>query len=587
MKMKKLMAALLSFVLLLSVFPVALADTVPNPSFLDSLDDFKVIRTYHDGQFSDVAATEWYAQDIRAVYECGLMVGTSGSQFLPLDNLSVAQALTIACRIHNIYNGGDGTFQQGTPWYQVYVDYALKTGIIYEGEFRNYNAIASRGEIAAIFVNSVPAEALRAINSFDVAQSDVLDSLDALSDEEMIDAIDVLYCAGVMVGVQGEASRPTLQPNEPVTRSQIAAVATRMIDPERRITVQPMQPQPQPSQSLYAFLVSLAKEKGTLSEDGAEYNYFFSSSDSSVSRAQSLYWLSYDPSFSNVYFFFRWGMEDGAYYTILEFPESREEPLVFIFSYSLNNTSDLSADTMDAHNTGIISADYAGAFSDSDVQGLQVIAREGPDELIKSSLWQGIWMLPNLLNTANRLLFAPKGYSVKDLGLTQFVTTDVSQSAYDYLVSLASSRGRYSNGNYNFVLDTQTEDRGDHYNLKSYVLSYFSDTDMLALSTLLGSSEDGENFSTPWVTIMLIPKDLTTPYEAVLFDDNVQAAAAYIPADFTGTNAKKISAESDMMFTVLTASVQEAVGNLFMKYLMPCGYSPADIGLVNYLGIRS
>jgi hypothetical protein len=52
------------------------------------------------------------------------MQGSSAAVFNPSGNITIAEALTIAARVCNIYNGGTGEFTQSGIWYQAYVDYA-------------------------------------------------------------------------------------------------------------------------------------------------------------------------------------------------------------------------------------------------------------------------------------------------------------------------------------------------------------------------------------------------------------------------------------------------------------------------------
>ncbi len=94
------------------------------------LTNFNKLNSYKEGMFSDVDSSSWYAENVQNAYELGLMVGSSDTTFNPSGNLKVSEALALACRLHNIYYGGNGSFKQGKPWYQVYVDYAVDKEII-------------------------------------------------------------------------------------------------------------------------------------------------------------------------------------------------------------------------------------------------------------------------------------------------------------------------------------------------------------------------------------------------------------------------------------------------------------------------
>ena len=113
--MKRLSHLALTFVLAISLLaPAALA--------AESLDNFKKVNTYDTGTFTDVAADSWYAGSVKEAYELDLVKGSSATTFSPTQNLTISSTLALACRLHSIYHNGQADFQQGDPWYQVYVD---------------------------------------------------------------------------------------------------------------------------------------------------------------------------------------------------------------------------------------------------------------------------------------------------------------------------------------------------------------------------------------------------------------------------------------------------------------------------------
>ena len=91
-------------------------------------DNFKGQDQYSEGQFSDVPSDAWYAESVKAVYEKGLIKGTSEDTFSPSGSVTLAETVALAARLHSIYYTGSADFQQTQPWYKVYVDYAEKTG---------------------------------------------------------------------------------------------------------------------------------------------------------------------------------------------------------------------------------------------------------------------------------------------------------------------------------------------------------------------------------------------------------------------------------------------------------------------------
>ena len=120
---KKILSAVLAGVLSLSLLPgAALA--------AESLDNFQRVNAYAAGTFTDVAADSWYAGSVKDAYELDLVKGSSATTFSPNQNITIGSALALACRLHSIYHTGKADFQQGEPWYQVYVDYAISNDII-------------------------------------------------------------------------------------------------------------------------------------------------------------------------------------------------------------------------------------------------------------------------------------------------------------------------------------------------------------------------------------------------------------------------------------------------------------------------
>ena len=63
---------------------------------------------YDKGQFQDVSSQDWFAQSVIKVYELGLMSGRSAAAFDPMGNVTVSEAISMAARTHNIYEGGQG-----------------------------------------------------------------------------------------------------------------------------------------------------------------------------------------------------------------------------------------------------------------------------------------------------------------------------------------------------------------------------------------------------------------------------------------------------------------------------------------------
>ena len=112
--MKKLLSLVLSLALAFSL-------CVPAMAASESMANFQKTATYNN-QFSDVSASYWATPSIKLCYEYGFMKGTTPKQFSPTGALTVAEAIVMAARLHEIYTTGQSTLTNGEPWYQTYVN---------------------------------------------------------------------------------------------------------------------------------------------------------------------------------------------------------------------------------------------------------------------------------------------------------------------------------------------------------------------------------------------------------------------------------------------------------------------------------
>jgi len=193
-----------------------------------ALDNFKVVNMYYDGLFVDVASSAWYAPNVKAAFMYDLVKGGSGGRFNPTGNMTIAEAITLVSRIHSIYNTGKADFTQGNPWYQVYVDYAIKNGIISNGQFNDYTKAAKRTDFAIIFAKSLPAYEFNAINTITYGTIP-----DVNGSEYYADAVYMLYDAGILTGSDKYSS---FKPDTNIQRAEVATIATRIIDKTARKT---------------------------------------------------------------------------------------------------------------------------------------------------------------------------------------------------------------------------------------------------------------------------------------------------------------------------------------------------------------
>lgn len=195
----------------------------------ESMDNFKAEREYPVGQFTDVQANSWYAGSVENAYKLGLVEGTSKTTFSPTDPITVGSTLALACRLYSTYYDDNASFTGGSPWYQPYVDYALEKKIITSGQFTDYNANATRRQFAAIMAKSLPASALKSINTVeDGGIPDVAPGSANSSD------IYTLYRAGILTGSDKAG---TFLPETTIDRASVSAILTRMAMPDQRQSI--------------------------------------------------------------------------------------------------------------------------------------------------------------------------------------------------------------------------------------------------------------------------------------------------------------------------------------------------------------
>ncbi len=213
---KRISKILASCTILLSMLPL---------SAVAAMDNFKAQRSCNE-TFDDVSATAWYAESIKEVYELGLMNGKSTCQFVPNGNITLAETIALAARMHATYHGNKIYLTEGA-WYASYIQYALHNEMIAatDIDLQDPTEQIPRDLFAQILYTALPASEYAAINTItDGAISDV--SAQA-SDGKIIYA---LYAAGIL---RGDADGRFL-PTSFITRAQGAAILARMVDASQR-----------------------------------------------------------------------------------------------------------------------------------------------------------------------------------------------------------------------------------------------------------------------------------------------------------------------------------------------------------------
>jgi hypothetical protein len=191
------------------------------------------VNDYSTTSFTDVDRNAWYAQSVKAAYEMAMMNGISSTQFSVNGNVTLAQTICMAARIHSIYyqDGYDFTAVNGEPWYMPYVRYTRENGMLaakYDSKINigiDYDQEALRVQFAEILSSSLPDDQLTAIK-----ETDTISDVPSNSGEARYEAVYQLYNAGVLTG-DGTGFKPW----QTITRAEVAAVVSRIGDASLRV----------------------------------------------------------------------------------------------------------------------------------------------------------------------------------------------------------------------------------------------------------------------------------------------------------------------------------------------------------------
>ena len=178
--------------------------------------------------FKDVASNAWYYTAVDSAYQTGIIAGTSVFAFAPDDNITLAQAVTFAARMHQYTQTGSVTIKNDPGvWYQSYVDYCQKYGMIdpkdYEGRWNNY---ATRSEMVEIFYTCMPENSFSSINTI---ENNTIP--DVKSGDKAASEIYAFYRAGILTGSNAAGM---FLPGTNIKRSEVSAIISRMLYPEQR-----------------------------------------------------------------------------------------------------------------------------------------------------------------------------------------------------------------------------------------------------------------------------------------------------------------------------------------------------------------
>ena len=171
-----------------------------------------------EGKFTDVPKDSWYAPSVAEAFEYGIMTGDSETSFNPDGTLTVAEGITLSCRIHAALDGQTLQVQPAEPWYKPYVDYAVAHGFCKQGQFDDYDRPIKRYEIAELLADVC-------------GELPVINEVDGIYDVPSEKVLS-LYRAGIL---GGNDEYGTFAPTTSLKRCEIAAMAVRVADETRRV----------------------------------------------------------------------------------------------------------------------------------------------------------------------------------------------------------------------------------------------------------------------------------------------------------------------------------------------------------------
>ena len=194
-------------------------------------------------QFTDVQSDDWFYDNVASLYALGLTNGKGDpSLFAPDSSMTVAEALTMAARIHSLHQygaaetGADLFRADGLSWYAPYVLYLQSEKLITTEFDDRFHTSATRAEMAHILAAALPAELFAEINADAVALGYASGKFIADVDDYTPYQQDILalYRRGILSGTDTQG---TFLPNASIKRCEVAAMITRLVDPELRITL--------------------------------------------------------------------------------------------------------------------------------------------------------------------------------------------------------------------------------------------------------------------------------------------------------------------------------------------------------------
>jgi len=196
-------------------------------AFADGESIFEKQNSYNN-EFHDISENDWFFNNVVASYEYGMLKGKGINTFAPNDNISYAEVIALACRLHTKYKDINYDFSGENLWYEPYILYAKNYGIIATNfELSRAKLPATRADAINILLERIPSENFKNENPYIKRVYDMLETQKGYS------AVLKAIKSGI---INGKDANGSVYPDMPVTRAEIAAILERIMFPEKRIS---------------------------------------------------------------------------------------------------------------------------------------------------------------------------------------------------------------------------------------------------------------------------------------------------------------------------------------------------------------
>lgn len=217
----KIMRVLLFFIMTLSL----LFQVAPVAQATNTLDVFALPEDAITCTFADVPEDRWYYENVAYCQSLGLVNGVSDVTFSPYGTLTVAEAVTVAVRIHEIYYGlqPEDEAQEDEVWYLTYLRRAERYGLLPK-DLTDYESPILRKDAARLFARTLPASVLPAINEVRCIPG-------IQASDDFAPALYLLYRAGVL---SGKDHLGNFDPEATLSRAELASIVAPLVSPAHR-----------------------------------------------------------------------------------------------------------------------------------------------------------------------------------------------------------------------------------------------------------------------------------------------------------------------------------------------------------------